>query len=149
MSLGSVEYISIYWMNLETMSRCKKCVLPHLVIIQPAYTRANSDFHGNINRIIVTLNASNQYWEARTIHFHQKLIKSVFPLIMPSNMTAASTGTTNSIDFINKYNTRCILSCLSKQISDSRWTNTHKHFQEFWSRDTKKWHLGLACNCLG
>ena len=64
-------------------------------------------------------------------------------------MTASHTCTTasgHSINLIDKYDTRCIFLGILKQITDTRSSNTDKHFYEIGTRNTKERYSGLACN---
>ena len=67
-------------------------------------------------------------------------------------MSAAKTRppmSTNSIDLVDKNNTRGVLFPLDKQIPHTGRSHTDKHFNKIRAADTKKRHLSLSCNRAG
>jgi hypothetical protein len=66
-----------------------------------------------------------------TVHFDEKLIESVFALVVASETLSPASFAPNSIDFVDEDDARAVLSCLSEQVANSRWTHSNEHFQEF------------------
>src|SRR5699024_8943073 len=61
----------------------------------------------------------------KSIHFRQKLVQSLFALVIPS--VAEITGVSNIIYLINKDNTWGIFLCLFKKIPYTGGSHTYKH----------------------
>src|SRR5690606_29679878 len=59
------------------------------------------------------------------------------------------TVTTDCINLINKDNTWCMTFCLFEHVTHTRCTNTHKHFHEVRTRNTKEWHFRFTGNGFG
>ena len=53
---------------------------------------------------------------------------------------------TDSVDFVDKDDARCILLGLLKHIADPAGTNTNEHLNEVRTRDGKERHVGFTCN---
>ena len=80
---------------------------------------------------------NNTFIDAKTVHFHKKLVQRLFSFIM----TASHTGSTlscNSIDLVDKYDTRMVFLRIFKQISDTGCADTDKHFHKIRSRNGEK-----------
>ena len=67
-------------------------------------------------------------------------------------MTAAyacASLTTDSVDFIDKYDARRIFLSLLEQITHTRGTDADKHFDKVGAADAEKRYSRLACYCSG
>src|SRR5208337_1910557 len=82
----------------------------------------------------------------KPVHFTQKLIKRLLPLIVASSKTGPP-GAAHCIDLIYENNTRLCLPCLFEHIPDAGGANTHKHFDKFRGADAVKRNTGLTCGC--
>src|SRR5208282_1050412 len=82
----------------------------------------------------------------KPVHFTQKLIKRLFPLIVASSKTGAP-GAADCVDLIYENNTRLRLPCLFEHIPDAGGADTHKHFNKFGGADAVKRDSGLTCGC--
>ncbi len=83
---------------------------------------------------------NNTFIDTKTVHFHEKLVQGLFSFIM----TASHTGSTlscNSIDLIDKNDTRMVFLCIFKQISDTGCADTDKHFHKVRPRNGEKRNL--------
>ena len=65
----------------------------------------------------------------KTVHFREKLIECLFPLVIASEPSAV-TRLTDGINLIDEDNTRRIFFRLFKQVSDTACTYADKHFDE-------------------
>ena len=83
-----------------------------------------------------------------TIHLRKQLVQCLLTLVI-STAVMGITALTDSIDLINKYNTRCILLSFLKKVADTGSTHTNKHLHKFRSGKGKEWHMSLTCYCLG
>ena len=67
-------------------------------------------------------------------------------------MTTAQTGATvaaDRVDLVDEDNAGRVLLGLVEHIAYPRGTDANEHFHEVRTGNGKKWHLGLAGNCLG
>mmetsp|Transcript_4657 Transcript_4657/g.9372 ORF Transcript_4657/g.9372 Transcript_4657/m.9372 type:complete len:339 (-) Transcript_4657:704-1720(-) len=81
---------------------------------------------------------------SEAVQFDEELVKCILPLVVSSNHAASPTSSPNRINLINKNNARCKLPRLREEISNSRWTNTDKHFHEVRARHCQEWYTGFA-----
>ena len=65
----------------------------------------------------------------KTVHFREKLIECLFPLVIASEPSAV-TRLADGINLIDEDNTRCIFFRFFKQVSDTACTYADKHFDE-------------------
>mmetsp|Transcript_2465 Transcript_2465/g.5107 ORF Transcript_2465/g.5107 Transcript_2465/m.5107 type:complete len:348 (+) Transcript_2465:713-1756(+) len=93
-------------------------------------------------------NCDDSWVSIKTIHLNQNLIDSLFTFIISTGISS-TTLATNSIDLINENNTGSILPGLSKDITDARSTDTHKHFNKFRTTDTDERDTSFSGNSLG
>src|SRR4051812_17052759 len=64
-------------------------------------------------------------------------------------MPPAEPGTTmsaNGIDLINENETGRSLPCLLKEVSNTRGSDTYKHFDKVTATDRKKWNISFSSN---
>src|SRR6056297_1315660 len=83
---------------------------------------------------------------SKPVHFNEKLIEGLLPLIMSSAQACASFSS-HSINFIYENYAWGTLLGLFKKISDSRSSHTYKHFNKIGSAYAEKWYSGFSCNC--
>ena len=84
----------------------------------------------------------------KTVHFHQKLVQSLFAFVV----TAAQTGTalaTDGIDFVNKDDARRIFLCLLEHIAHTAGTYADEHFDKIRTGNAEKRHTGFTGNRFG
>ncbi len=74
-------------------------------------------------------NKNNTFIGFKTIHFHQKLIESLFTFIMTSPKSG-TTLTPHGINFVDENQTGSIFLTLGKKVTHTRSTHTHKHFHK-------------------
>ena len=67
----------------------------------------------------------------KAIHLCKKLIQGLLTLIIPAGEASAVTLLSDSINFVNKYDTGCFLISLLKQIPNLGSSHTNKHFYKF------------------
>src|SRR5699024_7830862 len=80
---------------------------------------------------------NDSFIDAKTVHFHQKLIQRLFSFIV----TAAHTGAPSSghrVDFIDENDTGAVTLSLFKQIPHPGRSHAHEHFHEIRSGNTKE-----------
>ena len=80
---------------------------------------------------------------AKAVHLYQQLVQGLLPLII----TAAGAGTSvtaHSINLINKYNGRCLLLGLLKQVAHTRSTHAHIHLYKVRAGNGQKRCAGLT-----
>ena len=84
----------------------------------------------------------------KTVHFHQKLVQSLFAFVV----TAAQTGTAlaaDGIDFVNKDDARRIFLCLLEHIAHTAGTYADEHFDKIRTGNAEKRHTGFTGNRFG
>ena len=81
----------------------------------------------------------------KTIHLDENLVKCLF--ILTTCTTSGITLMCDSVNLIDKDDAWGILFCLTKEVTDTRSTNTHKHFSKFGTGNTKEWNISFASNC--
>ena len=91
----------------------------------------------------------NSLGAVKSIHLCKQLVQSLLTFIVSTCEASAVTFLTNGINLINKYNTRCLLICLFKQITNLGSTHAHKHFHKFRTGNREKRYFCFSCNCLG
>ena len=91
---------------------------------------------------------NNAIVRLKTVHFDKQLIERLFALIV-TTAEARSAMAADRIDLIYKYDARCILFALLKQITNARGPDTDKHLDEIRTGDREKWYVRLAGNGLG
>src|SRR5690606_17701555 len=85
---------------------------------------------------------------SETIHFHQKLVEGIFTFVVSTHDGVFATSATNSIDFIDKNDTRCLFLSLFKQVTYPRGAHTHKHLHKIRARQGEERHLCLTRYCF-
>ena len=89
----------------------------------------------------------NSLIDTETVHLNEHLVQCLLALIV----TAAHTGTTpscDSIDLIDKHDTRRIFLGFLKQITDTRSADANKHLHKIRTGNTKERHACLTGNRL-
>ena len=130
MDLKNFETIFAFWkcdvnMTIKT-TWTKECLVKHINTVGSS--------NNNYARFII-----------KTIHLNEDLIESLFVL---TTCTASSiTLMCDSINLIDEDNAWGILFCLTKEVTNTRSTDTHKHFGKFRTRNTKEWNISFASNC--
>ena len=89
----------------------------------------------------------NAFIYPESIHLYKKLVQSLFPFIMTASH-AGSTLSCNSIDLINKDDTRCVTLALFEKISYTGSTYTDKHFHKVRTGNGEKRNSRFSCHCL-
>ena len=90
----------------------------------------------------------NAFIYPESIHLYKKLVQSLFPFIMTASH-AGSTLSCNSIDLINKDDTRCVTLALFEKISYTGSTYTNKHFHKIRTGNGEKRNARFPGNSLG
>ena len=80
----------------------------------------------------------------KAVHFAQQLIQSLLAFIISAEL-AVITAFADSIDFIDKYYTRCLFLRLLEQIAHTGSAHADEHFYKFTAADAEERHLGFAC----
>ena len=92
-------------------------------------------------------NYADSFHSIEAIHFYQQLVKCLFTLIISTAHSRASAAA-NSIYFVDKNNTGCVLSSLFKHITNSTGTDANKHFHKIRTTHTEKRNFCLTGNSL-
>ena len=79
----------------------------------------------------------------KAVHFNQKLVQRLLALVMAATKTGTSSSC-NSIYFINKNNTWCVLLCLTEQISDTGCTHTYIQFDKVRAGKGEKGNMSFS-----
>ena len=88
----------------------KQCLVKHIWSVSG----------GDYNHAVVNI---------KTVHFHQELVQCLLTLVMTTTKSS-TTLTTNRIDLVNEYNTRCLLLRLLKHIAHAGRADPNKHLYE-------------------
>ena len=83
----------------------------------------------------------------KSIHLRKQLVQCLLTFII-STCHLAITFLSDSINFINKYDTRCFFLCLFKEITDFGSTHTYKHLDKFRSGHGKERNIGFPGYCF-
>ena len=65
----------------------------------------------------------------KTIHFHQELVKSLFPLIVPTTHTGTSVAT-HGVNFVHENDRGSILFGLREKVSHAGCSDPHEHLDK-------------------
>ena len=84
----------------------------------------------------------------KPVHFDKQLIERLFTLIIAAAKTGAAM-TTDSVDFVDEDDARCILLGLFEHVADTACANTDEHFHEIRAGDCEERNACLACNSTG
>src|SRR5699024_10924508 len=89
---------------------------------------------------------NDSFISTKTIHLDEQLVQGLFTLVV-STTKPSTTLTTNSINLINKYNTRCIFLCVFKQIMHQASTDPNEHLNKVRNANRKERCACFASNC--
>ena len=83
-----------------------------------------------------------------TIHFDEQLVQRLFAFIMSATQSASAL-TADGIDFIDEYDTWCILLSLGKEIAYAGCADADEHFYEIGTGDGEERNARLSCYSSG
>ena len=86
---------------------------------------------------------------AETIHFRKQLVQRVFAFVVAVHIYIFATGTTDSIDFVDKHDTRSFLFCLAEQVTYAGSTYADEHFYEVRTGQGEERNVCLSGYSLG
>ena len=86
---------------------------------------------------------NDAFMQPKAVHLDKQLIECLLTLIMAAAHTG-SAASSDSVDLIDKDDTRCVLLRIRKQISNTGCADTDKHFHKVGTRDRKERHARLA-----
>ena len=85
---------------------------------------------------------------AEAVHLGQKLVKSVFSLVVSTHVRITSAGTTDSVNLIDEHYTGGFFLGLTEQVSYSRCSYSDKHLHKITARHGKKRHIRFSGHSL-
>ena len=86
---------------------------------------------------------------SEAVHLGEQLVQRRFALVIAAaHHVISATGTTHSIDFIDKNNSRSFLLGLAEQVTHTAGTHAHEHLHKVATRHGEEGHIRLTCHCL-
>ncbi|MNC31197.1 hypothetical protein D3C75_795110 [compost metagenome] len=86
---------------------------------------------------------NNAFIAAKAVHFDEQLVERLLAFVMSAAKSGAAL-TSDSIDFIDKDNTRCILLRILEQITHTGCADTDEHFHEVGTGDAEERNTGFT-----
>src|SRR5215475_13420419 len=78
-----------------------------------------------------------------TVHLDEQLIKCLLAFVVPSHERCGTARLTQSVEFIDEYDTGSHGLCLGKEVPHTRRPYPHNHLDKLRAADREERHLGL------
>ena len=91
---------------------------------------------------------NNPILRVETVHLNEQRIERLFAFVV-STAPAMSATASDSVNFVNKNEARCVFAGLFKHVTNTAGADTNEHFHEIRTADAEESGVSFAGNCLG